>query len=64
MVLFWYIDVPRRAMAQVDSCQSVFETRPGNVRFVGATVALGHTRLCPVMLHINTATSPLTTASN
>ena len=57
MVHFWYIDVPFRAMAQVASYQSVFETRPVNVRFVGATVALGHTRLYPVMLHINTSTS-------
>jgi hypothetical protein len=57
MVHFRYIDVPCRAMAQVASCQSVFENRPVNVRFVGAKVALGRTRLYPVMTHINTVTS-------
>jgi len=44
-------------MGQVASCQSVFETRPVNVGFVGAKVALGHTLLYPVMLHTNTFTS-------
>jgi len=52
-VHLWNTDVPCRAMAQVASCQSVFETRLVNVRFVGAKVALGHTQLYPVMLHTN-----------
>lgn len=52
-VHLWYTDVPCRAVAQVASWQSVFETRLVNVRFVGAKMALGHTQLYPVMLHTN-----------